>query len=570
MLININNLFHCPIIDYMKTSTRVIFSFLFFVACIPILASVFFTFDEFHDGWILSTIQQTRLSIDTGGNYPSNQYGSFWAIFGAVISKPFPLNNTLFVLRCVVLFSYFISFYLIYKIASRVFNVNVAIIAVIFFELVQPFSSGLGFVTWPSTFCIVFLLSSLLLMISGRDLGQSRGNLNIFLAGVLLIPIIFSRAQIGILLILFITIFFLLNHEYQNLFFFILGFTLAMISYFVFLVYLGWLGPSLNDEFRLGLLYVTNNQFEGWNSKPIFTFLFTSVFFIVFLCKRPIINFYLIRKRLFILSISLFFFFPTIYLLIQGNSLIFSFILAFRRFWISMLLGSILFWCFHFIRKYRTFEDKQKLLLIFSIANLSQIYPLFDHYHVWWGAAPGVILLASNIGEIFLFISSFTFFRKQISQISSVCFTVFSIFLATYALMTPNYEALPNSISRFIKSDINTATKFTELNIFFSSNITKGSTVLNMCDAATFFILNPNFKSSSRFYYLTPNILFLKDYRREVIETKPRYAILCNTSGSDRQYLLSKQLLMDFDLKWRLVNTFQTSDNQIWEILVNI
>jgi len=102
MLININNLFHCPIIDYMKTSTRVNFSFLFFVACIPILASVFVTFDEFHDGWILSTIQQTRLSIDTGGNYPSNQYGSFWAIFGAVISKPFPsdLKNFMMVGFC--------------------------------------------------------------------------------------------------------------------------------------------------------------------------------------------------------------------------------------------------------------------------------------------------------------------------------------------------------------------------------------------------------------------------------------------------------------------------------------
>jgi hypothetical protein len=91
-----------------------------------------------------------------------------------------------------------------------------------------------------------------------------------------------------------------------------------------------------------------------------------------------------------------------------------------------------------------------------------------------------------------------------------------------------------------------------------------------MCDAATFFILNPNFKSSSRFYYLTPNILFLKDYRSEVIESKPRYVILCNKGGSDKQYLLSKQLLIDLDLKWRLVNTIQTSDHQVWEILVSI
>ena len=266
-----------------------------------------------------------------------------------------------------------------------------------------------------------------------------------------------------------------------------------------------------------------------------------------------------------------------IFLLLGGQSILITILL--KRFWISLYLAIIIFFLLIQLRKSISFWRnnralthelaRRNFLLGMVIASQSQLFPLFDQMHFWWGSVPAVVLVILTLKEEFacLHISS----KIRHAAISLVLVFLLSVGLIQWSQQIAQVmHPYPNSISQFLYVDPKISYEEKELQAFFLKYIKPRSPVLNLCENANVFFVNNQYKSSSRIFLLWTNILDNKEMVLEMVNSDPSYVVTCSMnrvpSSQQRAEMLQARMLARALPERLLLSTYRQSDNMTWKI----
>jgi hypothetical protein len=476
----------------------------------------FYNFDSHHDGLILSTVTLTKSALISGGEYPFNQYGPIWAIPFVVLS--FIMNSELLFIsmRILTVGIYFLSAFLLWRTSRYFVSPKLSIFTVILFFASQPFTTDFGsdLVPWPSAIVMPLAITMAFLMLKLFDEEIHKKKKVMFAFGIgLLIPVIIGcRFQVGVLLLgvaiyaIQISVF----NRFRQLYL-LLGLFTSTGIFALALTRLGWLKSSLFDQIIYGATYLTADK--STFPKPIITFVGIIVFAIIFKIAPLIFK---LKKQFTNKAISLFFLLLTVALIVIGMTLwqsrsvepIEVLVILTRRIWITFSLGALLY----FVLKIYIFERKEitlqstpsqrnqlKLLILCALCLESQVYPLFDQMHFWWGSPlTFLIVVIATVERFKIYLPRPRILTKLKNFVLVIL--IISVFLPWSVQVGAPKVELPNAISAKIYSPQNVAVYNKSLQQFFDSNILKGERVLNLCEDTDVFFEQSKYNSASRFF----------------------------------------------------------------------
>jgi len=478
---------------------------------------IFFGFHEHHDGLMLSTIRVAKESFLSGGDYPFNQYGSFWLAPYLAISFITPDSLLLVSMRLVTFLMYFLTGVYTYRIATQIFNTRVAQISILLFILAHPI--GLEPIPWPSSVSMFLTVFLTWLMISHTS-GANRSHAAYYLAaaGAVCVMNILTRVQIGFLSTVII-IFYVVMTYWRNISYFIYGFVGFSIVYFAILFQLGWLSDSLRDEFLFGWVVAVSAQTDRTFPKTSLVFLaIVSLFvFILRLIKNRV------RTSRFLIILSAWIALMT---LIVAKILLVDFSTLVGKIWVALLIFACLLGGLKFFTLFQRGNYQECLLVGLGLAAASQIYPLFDIMHAWWGLTPILIILANQLD---LAITRHNLFWNLTPVVVLASFAL----IATHLLGTlaPSSEVDQRDL-QLIRLDPASAKSYNEQSEFFAGHIPDGSSVLNLCkDGRIFF--RPNYvQSESRYFVYWSVMENVEGMRNSLLKSKPDYVVRCSDPNS--------------------------------------
>jgi len=516
-----------------------ILKFTFFVEIVFWIPLAFIGFDAHHDGLILTTVHLTKDAIQSGNPWPFNQYGPAWVLIYSAITWPLPSEWLFLSLRLIAILSYLITGLLIWKIGTRFISNQGAFITMLVFFFSQPFVSNLGsdLVPWPSSILMPIVAGVTLLSIRIIDFGKTNsiGVMTPFLNGLFVTILIFSRVQVGFA-ILIIQIGICLFAGKRHIWSFLLGLILGTSVLFSFLIKNGFLLDSLRDEFVFGASYLSGDRSSY--PKPLITFLGVAIF-LVFLCLTS----YVVRiiskysamdslKKIVIFGLAFSGFLFALAKLTSRYDLLELTILASRRIWISYFLAIIIYSAacsiaqtyliFKENHSIRSALNSRNLLILISIASQSQIFPLFDQMHFWWGSVPAVILVCLVTREKLIELSLLSnLLPRKLFIISALPLCILLGLIPWMNQISQTRTSFDMNIARELYTEPELATQEKKLQQFFSSSIAPGDSVLNLCENANVFFVNTSFKPSSRIFVLWANIANDNSMAEEMIESRP-------------------------------------------------
>ena len=500
-------------------------------------------FNSHHDGYIFTATRLTRDSIIHGGKWPFNQFGSFWVFPHALLGLIVPDQFLFIATRYLTLAAYVFTGFLTWKLAKKMKGASFANLSLFLFFASQPFigTHASGFNSWPSAIAmpILLILGILIFRLEDSDLSNRKEQMELSLMGVLVATLMLTRAQVGILALITTTFFILVIKRFKGLLFFVFGIFGFGVLYFTFLWRNRWLSDSLKDEFIFGSIYARAGGSIFHLPVPFFTSFgtFVILFFLVFYRKiLPIVQSIFRTSIGKLLAIILIFTsFLAIYLILKSRNLGLISVISVttRRFWMSLLFASILLFTYRQIRlsigalRNGTFHEldlqRNNFLALLSISAQSQVWPLFDQMHSWWGSVPGVIVVALTLVSLQ---------TKQSSELSSKRMAPFGLLVILSILIVqwvPQVMAItdgqiPRTIGRIpLLSQANSAND--DLQKFFDQNFTKGERVLNLCQNADVFYKQHFVISSSRLFVYWPQMTLVPNFIDEM-KTSPADAIL--------------------------------------------
>jgi hypothetical protein len=468
---------------------------------------------------MLSTIRLLKVSFLAHGDYPFNQYGSFWAMPYLGISLLVSDSLLLLAMRVFTLLLYFLTALLTFKIADTFFGNAVGRVSLVIFILARPI--GLEPIPWPSsigvflTTLIVFTSINIMKM----DLTLQR-SLLIFVTGCLVVMSILTRAQIGTLTLFAICGYLLLTRSKDFFPFFAGGLAFAFL-YGSWLHSMNWLGDSVSDQFVFGWIVATSKETDRTLPR-------TSIVFLIALLAVSLLG-QKWGKGLVSRTVSLW-----LYLII----FIGLFILAVTapdsvqtltgKFWVAVLLFSIILFCLKSVSLFRNREYAILLLGFTGMASASQIYPLFDPMHTWWGITPLSIYLAYwLVNEAKSFISTACRLKAL------VLIAVISLVPYLYLSLTQVHFSMNSNDMAFIYSSKAQAESYNAQREFFLSYIPKESSVLNLCGDSEIFFNSYNSHTVSRYFVFWPTMIGVKKIEDEISRTQPEYVVVCGLSGAN-------------------------------------
>jgi hypothetical protein len=475
-----------------------------------------------------------------------------------------------------------VTAYLLLKIAKKFGNNALGTWALIFLLGNQPFVFDL--LPWPSAHAMLLSAGTILLALNITDEPEKNSTSNLkrsFSLGLIIPTIILTRAQIGLLLGLCVSVWLFQLSKRRLLPLFALGFILTSIFLGSVLNHFGWLIVSLKDEFIFGATYIG----QGENPKPLFTILGTLLlvsFYYISLKVRPQLRTPSVSKgalwasttTLFSLALLLF-----SQLVNSRNLDLYSLsVLVFRRLWISALLASVLIFA---LNELLTFKPKnaakepqgaktqqRKLLAVFGLIAQFQIYPLFDQMHSWWGSIPGVLIMAILISES---IRTFQFSMKRISHLKNLtALLILIICIVPWSIQIFQSRAsiAPSGINLIWTSNIQ-AREMNTLQAYFKKTIPAKSSVLNLCPESDVFFSSGLFSASTRQFIFWPRFHALKYMKKDFINANPDYVVSCHSEvEADYRIDLDKFEALygrNFSKKV-LVSYRQNLDGRDWQI----
>jgi len=494
----------------------------------------FINFDPHHDGIILTTVNQLKLSLTNHGTWPFNQYGSVWAFPYLLISYLVPDNCLYFSIRLLTISFYVATSYILYKSALLLFNKKAAQATVIFFLTFQPFLGpwNTSLLPWPSSL-VILLVSSilyLLLVSAGQESVKTKGKL--VALGVLTAVILGSRIQVGVLLLLSISflIYFLRIGKFR---YFIYGIILWLTPWSVFLQLKGWLVPSLYDSVILGSQFLGSDHLHY--PLPILS-AFAGI------CVFIWLELTLARKMKAPLNI-LFSILGVIATLVfskrvLGDSFNFANYISVtqRKILAALFFAALIYVCAEIIKlflKGRDVRDSRRTCLnLISLCSAAQAWPFFDQMHIWWSFAPIVLV----IGEKFSHVSFIG--RRSVRDCGlTLIFTLMTFLVISQ--FTGNKTELTTLDQRFVFVNRSDDLEEARIQSFIDKNIPKGSHVLNLCPNAYPFFVPGKYVSDSRFFVYWSNFesapIAFRDYEISKID----FVFVCQTYLYQGQELLT-------------------------------
>lgn len=544
----------------------------------------FINFNEHHDGLILSTIRLTKTSLFQSGEYPFNQYGPFWVIPFVLLSLLVPKAFLFLGVRFLTVFFYIFSAFLLWKIARLFLNKKMANVVVIFFLGSQPFVTeyGSSLVPWPSSVIMPFSLAVAyfsILQITESNLTENLPKMPIYV-GMLLPMIILTRIQVGVLL----TVVSLLALHYSKQEFrivkFLIGFIGSTIPIIIYLDHFGWLKAAFYDQIVFASTYLSADK--STFPKPIFT-LVGIVFFFLILTIGPkvLMNLHIIKIKTIILIISAIFVLSVLFLM-HSRSIPFlsSVVVITRRFWITFAISSLLFLSvklfYSNFKKHKfnpaptRFSISLIMLLLFAISFQSQVYPLFDQMHFWWGSPltflVAIIVYKDNFGIFFSGLIN----RSIFTYLGTSLFLI-SILIPWTAQLSSDKKVLPTEIGRYIYANQQNAQYQKELQDFFHTNIDDGARVLNLCDDTNIFFEGDRYVSASRFFvYWGEQMSHAPNINQSFLDSKPDIVLTCGLTHAPglriKQEEMQQLILEKIISKKEDPKRYTGQANKIWSI----
>ncbi len=482
------------------------------------LNTVLVGFHPHHDGLMLSTIRLLKASLLSDGSYPFNQYGSFWAMPYLVISLVTPDSLLLFSMRLATMILYLITGLLTYRIAKILYGPVVAKVALITLVLSRPL--GLEPIPWPSSIGMFLTVAITYLLIITLNLKHSlRRNLLIALVGALTIMSILTRIQIGALTLSFICAYFIYTKRH-DLLPFAFGFSTFSILYSLWLGSLGWLRDSLEDQFVFGWFVASSGDTDRTFPKTSLVILFSLVFFIAVLKKN--------QKLAKALNVG-----PWIFLIVVCAGSIYAFFdpssfqVYLGKFWVAFLLFAIGLFVLNLKDILRKRQHQVLLVGLMSLANASQVFPLFDSMHAWWGLTPLVVLVSKWVVDFLAPLFGKRTRAFALFGLSLVLTFPYVLIAASQGGASMNTEDLG-----LIYSSSQQANDYAEKRDFFSNNIPQNTSVLNLCGDSDLFFDSKRVMSASRYFVYWPTMNASERIQEEILASKPEYVLFCDSVGS--------------------------------------
>ncbi len=543
------------------------------------LPTPFIGFFSHHDGLMVTTVSQLQNAIRNGGPWPFNQYGSFWAFVFALPTWNIEHEYLLVSMRLMTLVFYFITAWLTYKIARLFCEPPFALAGVMLLLGNQAFLFDL--LPWPSAVAmpLITLISFLLLRkLYIVEISPNRSALEVVFIGIIIPMVILTRFQIGFVLFIISLIFIFFFGSKKEATIFILSFLTAIGIFFTYLESNGWLASSLEDQLLFGSSYLKNNE----NPVPIFTSVGVLIFLLLFASSNKIISKTNVSinksKTLFSLFLPIIFFSVGAFLVMERRSMNLSsmYLLITHRFWISLILGGIIYFTLIQVKKsYKAWQDHNffdrnlqamNLLALLSIAAQIQIYPLFDQMHSWWGSTPGVVILLLIFKEKFqLPIGSMC---KDLNIAKSILIATILLSIVPFGVQTWNLDKQVRSpyLGAIFLSE-NSAKEIKILQNLFERNLTPGKPVLNLCADPDIF-LNTNYPNSeSRIFIFWPEFLKSEYLRDAFQKTQPESVISCFSQKTQtielRQF---QEFVNNGSRKAILVDSIENKSGHDWQI----
>lgn len=488
----------------------IIFLFLSALNAIPI----FIGFHPHHDGLMLATVRLLKESFLNSGSYPFNQYGSFWTLPFLLISLSVPDNLLLFSMRVATFLMSGLTLYLTYKVGLLQFNKSVARISVILVLLARPI--GLEPIPWPST--ISMFLVALLTYVILRAHTEGKSNyvrMLLVIGAIASTGLIFTRVQIG--LISFVAVIaYLFMIRSKTIYFYLMATAAFAAVYCIFLYAFGWLEKSITDEFIFGWVVASSKLTDRTFPKVSLVF-FACLLLFNFLMKKPICRLSQIGLLVMVLIPCLFFFALSTSETGQATSF-------FGKFWVAIVFFAIGLCVVQGFRDFRAKEFGNVFLSTMGLAAASQVYPLFDSMHAWWGITPASITVAA-----WLF-SLFSELNLNSSSINVLFASVSVLFVLPFCI-----SIAENDYSEISSKDLSLTfmgqdyveTYKSESELLFLSSV-KGASVLNLCSDGRVFFSADHPKPASRYFVYWPTMAGQDDITSEILESDPDYVVLCS------------------------------------------
>jgi hypothetical protein len=532
--------------------------------------TLFINFDSHHDGLILTTVRLTKNAIIQHGSYPFNQYGPFWAMPYVWLANIIPADFLFLAIRFLTLVFYFVSALLLWKI-SRLFldnrNTNIVIIL---FLCSQPFNTdlGSGLVPWPSAISMMLALLISYFMIKAIDLRNKNRKVNvyIYLAGLIIPLLLTTRFQVGVLITASVFYIIINAQLSKKILYLLCGLVTSSTCFSLLLINLGWFQDSVFDMFIYGSTYLSGDK--STYPLPIYTVVGTIIFIALILIGPKVLNALILLKssaKLFLAFFCLTFIALVVAVLMQSRniSILNAGIYTLRRFWITFSLASLIIAIIFilFNRKLELFNItlnsaslKYKALTLFAISMQSQIFPLFDQMHFWWGSPLVFILVVIIILDRFGPIYS-KFSRLFPLRVTLFFILVLSVLIPFTAMINKEKFSIPPEVAKYLYVDKPNSIYQNDLQDFFNTNIRSGSKVLNLCEDSDIFFQDQNFIPASRFFvYWGKPMSSLTLIENSFVTSKPDVIVTC-------QLLLRPTLRnIDEDLQKSLVDKIYTGD----------
>lgn len=476
----------------------------------------FYNFDSHHDGLILSTVTLTKSAISNGGEYPFNQYGPIWAIPFVILSSLVNPEHLFIFMRLLTVGFYFLSAFLLWKTSRFFVGAKQSIITVILFFGCQPFTTDFGsdLVPWPSAFVMPIAMTTAYLMFSIFDEATNKQKKCFNAVGIgLLIPLVIgSRLQVGVLLLgVALYAIHLSTFSQRKYFYFLIGLLFSSILVALALFHLGWMKDAFFDQIIYGATYLTADK--STFPKPIITITGILIFALLFKIVPLIIKLKTKFKKKSMLIFLTLVIIASVFIgmvLWHQRSIepINVLVILTRRFWITFSLGALLYAVLkiYILQGRKIFAEivqpkkiQFEILTLCAICLESQVYPLFDQMHFWWGSPLTLLVVVIILMDILNRIEIQPGFLGKWKKVSLLIILV-TVLAPWSAQVGASKVAFPRSVGAMLYTSQSESDYQHSLQKFFDRNILKGERVLNLCEDTDVFFEQSKYISASRFF----------------------------------------------------------------------
>lgn len=470
--------------------TRLVFS-LIAVFLAPI---IFLGFHPYHDGLMLSTLQLTKSAFLEGTTLPFNQYGTIWTLPYVLFSIAFPSEYFFFSTKLLSWMMILLSLRLTYCVSKSLSSHKTAILVTAIFVSSYPLLSAP--VPWPSipaTLTINYM-AFIVLKTCNQNILKVGGVLQVISLGIASFFLLSSRIQVGLLAFVSICLIFLLYRLLIHSIIFISSFFIGVGGWCLYLQQKHSLADVLFDTILFPRVYIGSINSQTF---PQTSLLITASVLLLYTfwirCGAQTLS----QLDLRIPASGLFIIFLIIRLDVDS---VFARILS--RVWVGIFLAAFLLAISLLMRKTFLRETNPGVLGVFllAISSLSQLYPLFDSYHLWWGGMLGLATIAYGLQSLQ---NTKRATSKGFAIYLSLFFLLSNVFSVPYILRQSSLSPFPSSITKLMFVESSQAQDAKTFNSWLMSSSKGDVRVLNICPIAAPFY-DVRFQSASRFHVIFP------------------------------------------------------------------